>query len=60
VVLGGVAERESGRLGVEFALVGGTTSPLSEFRSLAMDAGLRVTNAGPGPTDRFTVECRPV
>lgn len=60
VTIGGVSEQAPGGLSVEFALVGGTTTPLSEFRSLAMGAGLLVTNVGRGPGGQLIVECRPL
>ena len=60
LVDGGVApDGGSPPLNPEMVLVGGVTSSLAEFRELAARAGLEVVAAGPRPSGRFLVECRP-
>ncbi|MEW2353461.1 methyltransferase [Spirillospora sp. NPDC029432] len=62
VVVGGVSDgpapRRAGLL--LMVLTGGKPRGLDEFRALAAKAGLTITTAGPGPSGRFTVECRPI
>jgi 2,7-dihydroxy-5-methyl-1-naphthoate 7-O-methyltransferase len=41
-------------------LVGGKERSLSEFRSLAQSAGLKVEKTSPKGSERFLVECRPL
>jgi SAM-dependent methyltransferase len=63
VVLGGVSPDEAGVPSPELlmlVLVGGKHRTLTEFRALAGAAGLDVLAAGPLPSGRFVVECRPV
>ena len=60
VILNGVGpgENASPEL-LMMVLVGGRNRTLSEFRKLAAAAGLEVRAAGPQPSGRFVVECRP-
>jgi len=61
VVLGGIGlgEFESPEL-LMMVLVGGKNRTLGQFRELAREAGLEVNAAGPRPSGRIVVECRPV
>ena len=47
-------------LSIEMMLVGGKHRTLAEFRELVHEAGMEVLAAGPQPSGRFVVECRPV
>jgi SAM-dependent methyltransferase len=61
VILGGVSPDDRPRsLSVEMVLVGGKERPLTEFRELAHEAGLKVQGTGWQPSGRFAVECRPM
>ena len=40
-------------------LVGGKSRTVTEFQELAHEAGLEIIAAGPQPSGRFVVECRP-
>lgn len=63
VLLNGVSSDEIGGPPPEvlmMVLVGGKGRTLTEFRELARAAGLEVQAAGPQPSGRFVVECRPV
>ena len=44
---------------IEAVLLGGRHRTLTEFASLARQAGLEVIAAGQQPSDYFVVECRP-
>ena len=61
VVLGGVSADEQAvdDLWPEFVLMGGKNRSLTEFRQLALEAGLAVHTAGHLPHGRYAVECRP-
>ncbi len=62
VVIGGVAPDEGSGPSPELlmlVLVGGKHRSLSEFRTLAQQAGLEVRAAGQLPSGPFAVECRP-
>jgi hypothetical protein len=60
VVLGGVAEDDAPQsLTLDMLLVGGRNRTVSEFRSLARDAGLEVLTVGRQKSGTFVVECRP-
>ena len=62
VVLGGVSPDEAGGPSpalLMMVLLGGKDRGLSEFRELALEAGLDVQAAGRLPSGRFAVECRP-
>jgi hypothetical protein len=64
VVLGGVSpdDEVSGEdpALLMMVLVGGRHRSLTAFRALARVAGLEVMAAGPQPSGRYVVECRPV
>ena len=62
VVLGGVSPDEGGGPSpalLMMVLLGGKDRGLSEFRELALGAGLDVQAAGRLPSGRFAVQCRP-
>jgi hypothetical protein len=60
VVLGGVSADEAPRtLGIDMLVAGGKTSTLAQFTELARQAGLDILAAGPQPSGRYQVECRP-
>ncbi|MEO8483510.1 MAG: methyltransferase [Acidobacteriota bacterium] len=59
VIIGGVsADNRPQALTIETVLIGGMNHGLSEFRTIAADAGLTVTDAGTQASARFIVECR--
>jgi hypothetical protein len=61
VVMGGVTLGDGARrLDPEMVLTGGKSNTLAEFRELARQAGLEVSAAGPQPSGRLVVECRPI
>jgi hypothetical protein len=61
VVLGGVNDHPgTGSDLLMLVLVGGKERTLAEFTDLASAAGLAVCAAGPLPSGRLAVECRPV
>jgi hypothetical protein len=60
VVLGGVSADETPRaLDIDMLVAGGKTSTLTQFTELARQAGLDILVAGPQPSGRYLVECRP-
>jgi hypothetical protein len=61
VILGGVSsdDRADPQL-LMMVLLGSKDRTLTEFRELAHEAGLKVQAAGPLPSGRFAVECRPL
>jgi 2,7-dihydroxy-5-methyl-1-naphthoate 7-O-methyltransferase len=61
VVLGGVSadEQTVDDLEPEFVLMGGKNRSLTEFKQLALEAGLAVHTAGHLPSGHYAVECRP-
>jgi 2,7-dihydroxy-5-methyl-1-naphthoate 7-O-methyltransferase len=60
VIMGGVSpDGTARRLTIEMVLVGGRTNTVTEFTELARRADLKVVAAGPQPSGRFVVECRP-
>lgn len=60
IIMGGVTPDDTPpSLTVEMVLLGGKTNTLTEFREIALEAGLEITSTGRQPTGRFIVECRP-
>jgi len=60
-VLGGVAADDTPRsLGIDMLVAGGKTSTLTQFTEFAQRAGLEILAAGPQPSGRYVVECRPL
>ena len=62
VILGGVSAGEHGEASPELlmmVLLGGKDRTVREFGELARQAGLEISTAGPLPSGRFAVECRP-
>jgi hypothetical protein len=60
-VLGGVAPDDSPpRLAIDMVVAGGRTNSITEFRSLAEQAGLEVTAAARQPSGGYLVECHPL
>ena len=60
VVIGGVTPEETASPELlMMVLVGGKSRTLSQFRTMAADAGLAVHATGRQPSGRFLVECRP-
>src|SRR5262249_27646768 len=60
VVLGGVSLDNAPRpLVIEMVLLGGKQRSVSQFRQLALNAGLNVSVAQRQPSGYFVVECRP-
>ena len=60
VILGGVAPDEAPRsLGIDMLVAGGKTNTLTDFASLARQAGLQIVAAADQPSGNFVVECRP-
>ena len=55
-----VADGAPRPLSIEMMLVGGKHRTLAEFRDLVHEAGMEVLAAGPQPSGRNVVECRPV
>jgi hypothetical protein len=61
VVLKSVGPDDARRgLSIEMILVGGKHRSLTEFRELALAAGLEVVAAGPQDSGYFAVECKPI
>jgi hypothetical protein len=61
VIIGGVSPDESGEPAPELlmlVLVGGKARTLSAFKTMAAQAGLRVTASGRQPSGKLVVECR--
>jgi 2,7-dihydroxy-5-methyl-1-naphthoate 7-O-methyltransferase len=60
VVLGGVAPDDAPRsLGIDMLVAGGKTSTLTEFATLARQAGLDIAAAADQPSGHYVVECHP-
>jgi SAM-dependent methyltransferase len=61
VVIGGVSADDQvvDDLWPEFVLVGGKNRSLTEFKRIALEAGLTVHAAGQLPSEHYAVECRP-
>ncbi|HEX5081121.1 MAG TPA: methyltransferase [Blastocatellia bacterium] len=61
VVLGGVSPEGASRgLYIEMVLLGGRHRTMTEFRELALEAGLEVLAAGQQPSGHFVTELRPI
>jgi hypothetical protein len=58
LIIGGVAPDDARpSLAIDMLVAGGKTSPITEFRDLARQAGLTVAAAGTQASGRFVVEC---
>jgi hypothetical protein len=61
VILGGVAPDDAPRsLAIDMLVAGGKTSPITQFRDQAAQAGLAVVAARNQASGRFVVECQPL